>query len=182
MADEPLLPLADVRPRLVEQATLLGTQLDDLARQRLELIDRFGWMIIAVMGDESSPPFAYSVGLWHRFALPEVIMFGLPPEVAQSLLNDLGRRASEGERYGRDHYVHDMIEGGHRLRVDPIGPDATRHYLRVAGWFNQLFHADESFPAVQCVWPDKRGILPGERHHNGRLDHTQPLLRCEEAW
>jgi len=72
-------------------------------------IRRRGWSIQYIGGDTCSapgcncpesdgPPFAYTVGLF-GLRHPELLIFGVPPEIALGVLNALGR----GIKAGNDH-------------------------------------------------------------------------------
>lgn len=65
----------------------------------LGLIERFGWAIRHVgAGDEpGEAAFSYTVGLT-RFNHPEVVTQGLPFDVAQAFLNDIGAQVRAGRR------------------------------------------------------------------------------------
>ena len=70
-------------------------EFDDLRRRQDEHIDRVGWSVTMVMPTDDDPgtPFAYTVGLTGH-DLPELIIAGLPPRVAHTLLNDLAAWSS----------------------------------------------------------------------------------------
>ena len=69
-------------------------------------VRRHGWLVRYIGGDTSSrqgcdcpqsddPPFAYTIGLF-GLAHPELLIFGVPPEIAAGVLNDLGERVRAG--------------------------------------------------------------------------------------
>ena len=43
-------------------------------------IATYGWHVIKVLEDDEGPGFAFTIGLHQRFAHPELIVFGLPPD------------------------------------------------------------------------------------------------------
>ena len=56
-----------------------------------------GWAVEYVTaGGDDAPAFAYTVGLYRNFGHPEIILFGLQPDVAQGVLNNCGHRAAGG--------------------------------------------------------------------------------------
>jgi hypothetical protein len=72
------------------------------------IVRRFGWFVQYVGGDcdcpdcdgsarsdEFRPPFAYTVGLF-GLGHPELLVFGLEPQSATGVLNDLGGRIRAG--------------------------------------------------------------------------------------
>jgi len=49
----------------------------DSDRKLLADVQGHGWHVIGVETDEEEPGFAYSIGLYHTFRHPEIIVFGL---------------------------------------------------------------------------------------------------------
>jgi hypothetical protein len=125
-----------------------------------EIIDRHGWMVQYVFptGDgDLEAPFAYTVGLTVRDH-PELLITGLPDQVAHELLNDLARRVHHGNQRLRDGQIlNDVIQGyPARLRlgcpVDAIQPGTVRAvYGPLAGAV-----------LLQLLWPDNRGVFPDQ--------------------
>ncbi len=59
-----------------------------------------GVHVVHVPGDgPGGPSYSYTVGLWDSFEQPEIVVFGMPEDVAQVLLDALGVDASEGRRF-----------------------------------------------------------------------------------
>jgi hypothetical protein len=61
-------------------------------------IRRYGWALQAVLADEESPPFVYTVGLT-EFGHPELILFATPQATAAAVLNELGEMVRAGRRF-----------------------------------------------------------------------------------
>jgi len=61
-------------------------------------IERFGWHVTLIPEDDEGPGFAYSIGLYQSFKQPEVIMFGCPPELMHTLINQAGRNSRPDAR------------------------------------------------------------------------------------
>ena len=51
-------------------------------------IDRVGWHLTSVSSQDSYS-YSYSIGLFKTFGHPEVIVVGLPPDVAYSVVKDM---------------------------------------------------------------------------------------------
>ena len=58
----------------------------DVLRKR----ETTGWFVNEIAEDGEGPGFAYSFGLYERYRHPEIIIFGLPPDVMHQLINDIG--------------------------------------------------------------------------------------------
>ena len=65
-------------------------QTDQYEAWQRETIRRHGWALQAVLGDEESPPFVYTVGL-AGFRHAELILFATTQATAAVVLNEVGR-------------------------------------------------------------------------------------------
>jgi hypothetical protein len=62
-------------------------------------IQRVGWTVVAVDGDPeiSMPWWAYTIGITHSHQHPELAISGLPSELMQRILNNVGFLVRDGE-------------------------------------------------------------------------------------
>lgn len=74
---------------------------DEHDRKLLADVERHGWHVIGVEEADEGPAFAYSIGLYHNFQHPEVILFGLPVRVMHRVINAVGEKIKSGEKF--DH-------------------------------------------------------------------------------
>jgi hypothetical protein len=95
-----------------------------------ETIRRYGWALQAVLGEDDSPPFVYTVGLT-GFGHPELILFATTQATAASVLNDLG----ELVRCGR------VLAAGDRVAVR----NGDVHLLDFPGAEHWLYAADDLY-------------------------------------
>src|SRR4051794_7942047 len=70
-------------------------QIDQYEAWQRETIRRHGWALQAVLGDEESPPFVYTVGM-AGFRHPELIVFATTQATAAAVLNELGELVRAG--------------------------------------------------------------------------------------
>lgn len=129
---------------------------DGYVRHMQDLIAEFGWAIQAVMGDEETVPFCYTVGLASK-DLPELAVFGLPAPVAGAILNDLAARAVAGVEFGDGLMLHDVVDALPVMIVEVI--DSTKH-LTLANRIGRRTPADPQVRAWQVVFPDAQGRWP----------------------
>ena len=135
--------------------------------------------VVRVLGDNDWPEFLYSVGLFHHFELPEVIILGLRAELAHSVLNALARRARAGLRFQAGDDVGDLLEGFDvTLRRVP-----EEHVAPHFGWA-RWFYEGRPFPALQLVYPTTTGIWPWAPDAPEAFRWHQPVLETEPvpAW
>jgi hypothetical protein len=114
-------------------------------------------------------PSSYAVGLTARIA-PEFVITGLPPGIAQHLLNDMAERVFHGAvPVAHGTRVSDLIAG-----FDAIIVDGTATEQVVAGVAVACYGV-EQVRLQQIVWPDPHGRLPWDTDYSFTAD-TQPLI------
>lgn len=139
-----------------------------LAETRAKVAEH-GWTVLAVFptaGDQG-PSFAYTVGLSAQ-SLPELAIYGLPGQVAHSVLNQVARRMVAA---GQGLATGDRIEG---VLVDDVALVAVEMTdARDLNLVRECYGAVAA--AVQVVWPDADGVLPWEA--GSRTGDAQQPLR-----
>jgi len=117
-------------------------------------IDTYGWSCVGVFDpDGNDPSFTYTVGLAAHGGA-EYMIAGLDPHQATPLLNDIGARLTDGERF--DEYSDSLLIDFRVRFVDMTG----NHQANVARdywWGNEV-----ALRVRQVLWPDPQGRLPGE--------------------
>jgi hypothetical protein len=134
-----------------------------------DMIAKHGWAVQGVFGSPTSPSFSYSVGLAAK-GLPEVIVFGLPPQVAAQFLNELGRRFTTEGVPPLDVDLLDVAQG-YPARLVPVPRVAADQYLFAAK------HRYPAYTAVQLVWTDENSRYPWDNGFDPALVSRQPILR-----
>ncbi|MFC5270776.1 DUF4262 domain-containing protein [Adhaeribacter terreus] len=134
-------------------------------------IENNGCHIVVVEADDYLPAFAYTIGLFQTYGHPEIICFGLAPEVLKTLLQDAQKLIKQGKKLIPGYLFPEFLKGFNAqfLRVNP---EYYANYFPLA----QHFYNFRSFPALQLVWPDKQQKFPWEAGFNADLKFNQPLL------
>ena len=145
--------------------------LDPSDRWLLETAQQHGWGVIKVPEDDEGPGFAFSVGVFHTFNHPEVLMIGQKLEAMHQIINHVGERVRGGERFLAGQAYPDVLEG-YECHVLEIAQSHFRDYLGTAIWFYER----TEFPAVQLVWPDRLGRFPWDQDAHPDFLEAQPLL------
>jgi hypothetical protein len=70
---------------------------NEYERRLLANISEHDWQCASVAGDESSPSFSYTIDLFQSFGHPELVIFGLHPKTAHSVLRIAARAAATGK-------------------------------------------------------------------------------------
>jgi hypothetical protein len=135
-------------------------------------IKRYGWHVLGVEPDETSPGFAYSIGLWHQFNHPEVILFGLPYEVMGRIINTIGEQVKAGTEFEAGKPYYEIFEG-YPCMFETVANVQIGNFLCWARWF---YGYEDQFPALQGFWPDKAGKFPWDEGFDSKFLPYQPLL------
>jgi len=69
---------------------------------------------------------------------------------------------------------HPDILHGFDIELAPIDLAHYEEYLGYANWFYRSL--PQPFPAMQCLWPDRSGVLPYEENFDPRCARLQPVL------
>jgi Domain of unknown function (DUF4262) len=149
---------------------------DDCERKVLSDVKNFGWHVINILPDENGPQYSFSIGLYHKFGHPELLVMGLPHPVGHQLINSAAEQIAAGKSFRSLDRADELAEG-FTCGFLPVSVMRYKEYLGCAIWFyHSLKHP---FPALQLVWPDKRGRLPWEKSYDKRFHSLQPLLNEE---
>jgi hypothetical protein len=134
-------------------------------RDLRQKISQYGWAIRCVQDADPRRCIAYTVGLTEHDH-PEVVMTGLPADVAKAFLGIVGEVVvREGGRFKSGTSTVELADGPALPVIDVVeDSDLTA----VADLYGDV-------TAVQIIWTDSRGRLPWEvGYANG--SGSQPLL------
>lgn len=153
------------------QARLNDPDLEPSDRRSLEKIRDFGWIVVLVPEDEEGPNFAFSVGLYHTFNHPELLITGQKIETMHGIINHVGEQIREGEVFLPNRVYSELLEG-YNTAVLTIEKTFFRDYLGAAMWFYER----KEFPALQLVWPSRNQLFPWSEGVASDFAGAQPLL------
>jgi len=107
--------------------------MSDSDAKLLHDIQRVGWHVIKVFEREAKerPNWSFSIGLFHSFGHPEVVLFGLPLDRCMTLVNVIGREVQAGQRYQHGEEYTDILQDPYKC--------AFRQVPRWAGLGGILF-------------------------------------------
>jgi hypothetical protein len=146
-------------------------ELTDAGREVLQNIAEHKVHVMHVTGEAGAPSFAYTVGLWHHYEQPEVIVFGLEVDAADELLHHAADACAEGARFAPGDKRDDLLVG-FAVRFLGVAREVAGERLGAASWA----YEDAAFDSVQLVWPDKQRRWPWEEGVRKGFSDLQPLL------
>jgi hypothetical protein len=144
---------------------------DDQDRKLLADVANCGWHLIKVPECGSTPGWAFSVGLYHSFEHPEIVLFGLPIDTMHQIINNLVQDIRAGGSFPPGSQSTEILEG-YTCSLKSVARCWYHPFLGYATWFYQ----GTEFPVVQCLWPDRDGALPDDSAFDSDLTPLQPLL------
>jgi hypothetical protein len=132
-------------------------------------IKKHRWLVFNIMGgSETEPAFSYTVGLFETFGHPEVVISGLPNDVALAILNDIGSDVAKGLVRVPEVLYDDILEG-YPCMFKTVPSSMYDDYFGRA----LVFYEGTGFPVLQCLWPDALKRFPGDF---GYADSNQEAL------
>lgn len=126
--------------------------LDEYDQLCMKMIAEHGWMVQGVFpraGDDGEP-FSYTVGLTLA-GLPELVISGLPAELAGGLLNTAAQQ-SLTEEFTAGQVLTETAS------VPLRAVEAPTAEVNMA----RRLYPDHQVRALQLVWPDAGGAFPGD--------------------
>ena len=136
-----------------------------------EQIGTHGWAVSGIQGNEQTPPWAYSVGMWLTCQSVELVVCGPPLENSAGLINAIGARLADGDEIGPDDVLDDICPA--RLTLRPVDMS-----WRMTSMFtvSDQFYGFVRPPYLQVVWADTNGRFPWEPRFQTTFEGLQPLL------
>jgi len=157
---------------------------DELDRQTIDAVLEHGWQVMLVAAaadcsdcdhdhsaddiDGSGPPFAYTIGLQHRFGHPELLISGLDYGLMHDVLDGLARRVMAGRRLVPGDALEEVLPGA-PVAVEQVADEGLREAVTWSGWFHR-----RKPEALAVVWPDRRGVFGWQPGAPAVLDELQP--------
>lgn len=146
--------------------------MDEVRRRVQADIDRYGWHVGKIPGDDRAPSWAFTIGLFASFQQPELVVFGLDLETAHRLLNQAGLLVKRNRGGFEDGRLASGILEDHSVAFRRIAPRWHPVFLGNVAWF----YEEDDTPALQCFWPDPTGRHPWDEGFDDSLRPLQPLL------
>lgn len=135
----------------------------DISARMREDIQRYGWHCVQIAQDAKGPGYSFTVGLLETHQHPELVVMGLPPEVAHTILGMAVEQIAQGYKFFESQRSDALLEG-HDCLLHRVSPTAYRAYLALA--VERHRDAPTGFAALQILWPDPEGRFPEEEGYS----------------
>ncbi|MCT7952939.1 DUF4262 domain-containing protein [Ancylothrix sp. C2] len=117
-----------------------------------------GYHLINVLGDsrKEQPTVTYSVGLFHSFCHPEIVMFGVPRELSNVVLDTLIKTWVIEQKQG--FMAGETYRGltNRPAEFTIIPQNLVDSHLTGCRWF----YSNSEFPVLECIWGTQPAKLP----------------------
>ena len=140
-------------------------------KKLVEDVEEFGCHIINVREENGVVGWGYTIGVYEATRQPEIIVVGLKPDTAHSVLNECARRSKDGARFEDGHREKDLL-----MNVDCEFRQVEHRWLRQLMGYAVWFYGGDDFPAVQCIYPDLSNRFPWQDGFDSSWRDRQALL------
>jgi Domain of unknown function (DUF4262) len=140
-------------------------------KKLVEDVEKYGCHIINVREENGIVGWGYTIGVYETVRQPEIIVVGLKPEAAHSVLNDCAGRLKGGARFEDGQREKELL-----TNVECEFRKVDRRWLRQLMGYAVWFYGDDDFPAVQCIYPDLNNHFPWEEGFDSSWRNRQALL------
>jgi hypothetical protein len=127
-----------------------------------------------ILGVDARPPFSFSIGLALNYGQAEIVIFGMSPSKAATIINIVRDDAAKGKTYADGEVSSDILVGLNVCFIE-VPLELYDKYLGTAIWFYRK--SPRPFPCLQLVWPDRDGRFPWETGFDPALKKDQPVLK-----
>lgn len=137
----------------------------DYAKRVRDSVARNGFHITSV-GEEESPGFTYSTGIYRSHAIPEIIISALPPNLSAELISQyVDRFRTAGPLVGeRIHAAQERFD----YYLVPVPLARIQDYVLAT----IKYYGSNPFEFLQLVYPDTELLFPDEEGY----DYDQELF------
>lgn len=144
---------------------------DSTEQKLIDDIATHGWHWIHILAEGAHVGYAFTVGLFQSYGHPELIVFGLPREVAGEMLAICAHAALSGSPIDLTHPTDALLESG-SCEFAEVPASAYRQYVGYALWY----YEKQPFPLYQIAWPSRDGLFPWQPDAAASFRQTQPVI------
>ena len=120
---------------------------------------------------DSTPHYAYTVGLLKTWNHPELIVFGLDQEMSHDILTETVALIKEGASFEKDENTELTVKCVSVTFIE-VPLHIVAHYLDRA----EAYYEGRPFKAFQILWADDKGRFPSDGECSDDVKRLQPVL------
>ena len=144
---------------------------DESEQKVIDDIAAHGWHCVNILAEGNLPPYSFTVGLFHSYGHPELIIFGLRSEVAHQILAIAADAAKNGAPLDLSQPSDELINS-YSCCFAQVPISEYRDHVGYCRWY---YHGNE-FPLYQIVWPSRAGLFPWHPDATAEFRSIQPVI------
>ena len=151
---------------------MVRTVAEDAGEQKvLDDIAKYGWHCVNILAEGHEGPYSFTIGLFHAYQYPELLIYGLKSEVAHKVLSNAVEDLPQGRRLDLNAPTDELLVGYSRCFVEV---PASKYFEHV-GWA-RWYYRGNGFSLYQIVWPSRDGYFPWHPKASQEFKQCQPVL------
>lgn len=141
-------------------------------------VNEYGCHVTTVFDpDGNEPSFSYSTGFTQTVCQPEVIVFGLEPNLMGSIINSALNQCKSGVDLTNFARISGLLDGFDVIARTIPEARIERNYFNSAMWFHDREFGKKLQDVVQLVWPSSTtGLFPWDEGCHESVIEAQPVL------
>ncbi len=145
---------------------------EDKSEQKvIDDIASYGWHCVNIMEERDLPPYSFTIGLFHSYGHPELIIFGLKAETAHKILAIAADAAKTGAPIDLSQPT-DALLNNYACCFVQVPVTEYHEHVGYCRWYYQ----GNDFPLYQVVWPSRSGIYPWHPDATSEFRAIQPVI------
>jgi hypothetical protein len=145
---------------------------DDKNEQRvIDDIAEYGWHCVGILADGQHVQYSFTIGLFHSYSHPELIIFGLPAEVSHQILAIAANAAKASAPLDLTRATDALLDG-YSCCFSEVPFSEYRDHVGYARWY----YGGNVFPLYQVVWPSRSGLFPWHPDASAEFRAIQPVI------
>ena len=145
---------------------------DDPAEQQvIDNIAKYGWHCVGISEENDEAAYAFTVGLFHTYKHPELVIFGLRGEIAHQILSLAVDAILRNEALDLASPTEELLKG-YPCCFAEVPASNYHEYVGFCRWF----YRGNAFPLYQIVWPSRTGLFPWHPDATQEFKLAQPVI------
>ena len=130
-----------------------------------------GWHCVNIMEEGELPPYSFTIGLFHSYGHPELIIFGLRAEIAHQILAIAADAAKDGTPLDLSEPT-DALLSNYTCCFGQVPVTEYHDHVGYCRWYYQ----GDDFPLYQIIWPSRSGSFPWHADATPEFKAIQPVI------
>lgn len=144
---------------------------DETERRVLADIATHGWHCVGIHPEGDEAGYVFTVGLFQTLGHPELVVFGLPPQIAVGIFGIVVEAARSGRPLDLAQPTDQLLEG-YECRFARVPVSRYPAFVGLGRWYYQ----GDDFPLYQLVWPARDGTFPWHPDASPDFRRAQPVI------